>query len=416
MEKKKTSYSSTLIGPFDQVITMEGLNPKGPLADSDLKIIENGGIIVQNGLIDAVGKWSDLNDFAGDRFEIDFPSVVLPGFIDAHTHICFAGSRSEEYALKLGGASYQEIAAKGGGIKNTVEQTRAATFEDLLLGVLSRTKQMLSKGITTCEVKSGYGLSVDSEIKMLKVIKNADELQPVSLIPTCLAAHLKPDEFENPLDYLETIVKDLFPVLIESNLSNRIDIFVEEGAFSIDEARQYLMKAKAEGFDLVIHGDQFSQGGARLAAEIGALSIDHLEQTGMDDVRQLAKSDVFPIVLPGASLGLGMKFAPAKALLKEGLPLVIASDWNPGSAPMGDLLTEASILSAYEKLSSAETFAAITERAALALRLSDRGILRPGMRADFAVFPAKRYQEILYHQGTLIPQMVFTKGEATYAL
>jgi imidazolonepropionase len=418
MEMKKTSYSNeaVLVGPFHQLITMDGLCPRGPLDDSDLQIIDNAGIIMQNGIIDAVGRYADLDDFAGKRLEIDFPSVVLPGFVDAHTHICFAGSRAEEYALKLGGSTYQEIAMSGGGIKNTVKQTRAASFEELLQGVLSRTSRMLSRGVTTCEVKSGYGLTVESEVKMLKIIANAEQIQPVSLIPTCLAAHLKPEEFETARSYLDYLIKNLFPILIESKLSKRIDIFVEKGAFSVDDARYYLQKAKEKRFDLVIHGDQFSQGGARLAAEIGALSVDHLEETGIEDIKHLVESNVIPIALPGASLGLGMKFAPAKKLLWEGLSLVIASDWNPGSAPMGDLLTEAAILSSYEKLTMAETFAAITARAASALKLSDRGILKPGMRADFSVFPTGKYQEILYHQGTLTPHMVFTGGEATYAV
>lgn len=418
MEEKQTSYSDSacLIGPFDQLVTMDELSPRGPLSDSDLQIISNGGIVVKDGLIDAVGSWDDFSDFAGKSCEIDFPSVCLPGFIDAHTHICFSGNRSEEYAMKLGGMSYQEIAAKGGGIKKTVEKTREASFEELLLGVLKRTKQMHSYGVTTCEVKSGYGLNLDAEIKMLKVIHEADSLQPVSLIPTCLAAHIKPPEFKTPLSYLRYLMEKLFPVLIQEKLTHRIDIFVEEGAFSIEDARMYLLHAKKKGFDLIIHGDQFSPGSAPLAKEVGALSIDHLEETNIEEIRLLAASGVYPIVLPGASMGLGMKFAPAKTLLLEGLPLVIASDWNPGSAPMGHLLVQAALLGAYEKLTMAETLAAITARAAKALKLNDRGILRPGYRADFSVFPTKTFQDIVYNQGTLTPELVFTLGEATYAL
>ncbi|NGX57427.1 MAG: Imidazolonepropionase [Chlamydiae bacterium] len=405
-----------LIGPFNQILTMDGLRPQGHLSDRELEIVEDGGIIVDKGHILAIGRYADLDDFAGEREEIDFPSVALPGFVDTHTHICFAGSRAGEYAQKLDGHSYQEIASKGGGILSTVKNTRAASFEELLLGLLNRTKDLLARGVTTCEVKSGYGLNIEDEVKMLSVIQNASSNEPVSLIPTCLAAHTTPPEFSSSSEYLNYLIQNLFPLLKKDQLTNRIDIFVEEGAFSIEEAEKYLLAAKQEGFDLVIHGDQFSVGGSELAARVGALSLDHCEQTEVEQAKLLSEAGVIPIVLPGASIGLGMKFASARMLLDEELPLVIASDWNPGSAPMGDLLTQAAILGAFEKLTMAEILSAITIRAARALNLHDRGILKTGMRADFSVFPTDDYQEILYHQGTLTPQCVFTGGEMAYVI
>jgi len=406
----------TLIGPFAQVLTMEGTNPSGPLKDSDLEIIEGGGIVVDRGQIVRVVRYVDLDEFSGNRIEFESPCVAMPGFIDCHTHICFAGSRAAEYAMRLNGATYQQIAAGGGGILSTVKKTRAATLEELSGQVVRHARMMLEWGVTTAEVKSGYGLTIESEVKMLKAIQNASLSQAVSLIPTCLAAHTLPPEYRNRSDYLNHLAEALFPRLLQEELTRRIDIFVEEGAFSTDEARNYLLKAQDKGFDVVIHGDQFSVGGSLLASELKALSVDHCEQIEFEQAKLLKDQGVIPVALPGASIGLGMKFAPARMLLDEGLPLVIASDWNPGSAPMGNLLVQAAILSAFEKLTMAETFAAMTTRAAKALRLADRGSLRPGQRADFIIFPTADYREILYRQGALRPSCVYIEGEPVYAV
>jgi len=407
---------TTLIGPFAQILTMDGLNPSGPLSDNDLEVLEGGGIVVDQGKIVAVAPYEDLDDFSGRRIEVETPCVALPGFVDTHTHTCFAGSRAGEYAERLAGATYQQIASKGGGILSTVKNTRAASLEELTSHMIRHAQWMLEGGVTTCEVKSGYGLTVEAEVKMLRAIQNASKSQAISLISTCLAAHTCPPEFSNGSEYLKYLVEHLFPILIQEELTKRIDIFVEEGAFSIEDAREYLLQAKEKGFDIVIHGDQFSVGGSKLASELQAASVDHCEQTEFEQAQLLRKQNVTPIVLPGASIGLGMKFAPARMLLDEGLPLVIASDWNPGSAPMGDLLIQAAILGAFEKLTMAETLAAITIRAAHALRLSDRGSLCVGQRADFSIFPTNDFREILYRQGTLRPSFVYIEGEEVYAL
>ncbi|MFT4552373.1 MAG: imidazolonepropionase [Chlamydiales bacterium] len=403
--------NKVLIGPFSQIVTMDGLNDKGHLQDDDLTVIENAGVLVQSGMIIALGEFSALSTQADKIHELTAPSVLVPGFIDVHTHICFAGSRASDYALRLSGKTYQEIAARGGGILDTVRKTREATKEELIANLLERTEILLRRGITTSEVKSGYGLSVESEIKMLEAINEASSRQPVDLLPTCLAAHTRPWEFSDPKEYLDYLSHDLLPLLIEKKLTNRIDIFVEEGAFSLEESRAYLLNAESLGFSLSLHADQFTRGGALLAAELGAQTADHLEQSTMEDLQALAKAGVTPVALPGASLGLGMRFAPARQMLDCNLPLVIASDWNPGSAPMGDLLTQAAILGTAEKLTMAETLAAITCRAAKALSLTDRGLLKAGMRADMVVFPCKDYREILYHQGSMKPSQIFVKGQ-----
>ena len=388
-----------LIGPFTQLLTMDNLPERGKLSDEQLEIIPNGGILHQEGRILAVGNFERLRrdnpDAEIEFFEGDF--VCLPGMIDVHTHICWAGSRANDYAMRLAGKTYLEIAEAGGGIWSTVMKTREASVEELAELTFERAEKLYQQGVTTIEVKSGYGLSVEQEFKMLKAIKLANEKSRAELVPTCLAAHMKPKDFVGTeREYLQHIVENLLPEVKKQNMAGRVDIFVEKGAFSVSDAKYYLSEAKKMGFDAVIHGDQFSSGCASLAAEIQAISIDHLEYADESEIEILAKSNVIPVVLPGASIGLGERFAPARKLLDAGCSLVIASDWNPGSAPMGNLLVQAAILGAYEKLSMAETWAALTCRAARALKRNDIGVLKKGNKADFIVFETGDYREVLY--------------------
>jgi imidazolonepropionase len=331
--------------------------------------------------------------------------------IDAHTHICWAGSRAKDYAMRLSGKTYLEIAAAGGGIWDTVLKTRSASATELTEITVNRANQLLKQGVTTIEVKSGYGLSVEQELKILEAIAEANQKSAADLVPTCLAAHILPKDYSgSEEEYLQLIIEKLLPEIQKKNLAKRVDIFVEKSAFSISAAKKYLQIATQMGFDIVLHGDQFSTGGAALANETTALSVDHLEAANEDEIRILAKGTVIPVVLPGASLGLGEPFAPARQLLDVGTSLVIASDWNPGSAPMGNLLAQAAILGAAQKLSMSEVWAAITCRAANAINKSDRGILKQGNVADFIAFRTTDYQEILYQQGQLVPEMVWKNG------
>ena len=253
---------NTVVGPFHQVLTFEGLPLGGPISDSQLSIIADGALLVEKGKIKAVGRFSELKKMADHFEEIEGPAVALPGLIDAHTHIAFAGDRSRDYAERVRGATYQEIAEKGGGILSTVAKTRAATEEDLFSFILARTDKMLREGVTTSEVKSGYGLSEESELKILRAIQKAQSKQPLTLIPTCLAAHVTPKEFENSSEYLNSILSGLLPKVREEKLASRVDIFVEKGAFSVDEARKFLQSAQQMGFDILLHGDQFTRGGS----------------------------------------------------------------------------------------------------------------------------------------------------------
>jgi len=400
-----------LIGPFTQILTLAGLPLKGALSDDDLQVIPQGGVLVENGLIIAVDFFEKLRkeNPSVQIEEITGEQVLLPGFVDCHTHICFAGSRAKDYAMRIQGKSYLEIARAGGGIWDSVVQTRAAD-EELLTGLLlQRVQRHLAEGVTTIEVKSGYGLETRSELKQLRAIAAGSAKTRATLIPTCLAAHIVPRDFSGTqAEYLSYVFQDLLPVIKHENLASRVDVFIEESAFNADNALIYLNKARQMGFDITVHADQFTTGGSAVAVRSGAVSADHLEASKDAEIKMLANSDTVAVVLPGASLGLGMPYAPARKLLDAGACLAIASDWNPGSAPMGDLLMQAAVMSAAEKLNTAEVFAGMTFRAAKVLNLTDRGILAVGMLADMQAYPCGDYREILYMQGKMKPAKVWT--------
>lgn len=403
-----------LLGPFSQLLTMDGLPARGALKDEQLSPLPNAGLLTAQGQILALGNYQDLKKAYPEAIECDKGrgGVLLPAFVDSHTHICFAGSRAMDYARRNAGLSYQEIARQGGGIWNTVQATREASVDKLASLSAKRAARMSRRGCATIEVKSGYGLSLEHELQLLEAIAQAQRQVRADLIPTCLAAHICPRDFEGgPEDYLEYIAQELLPQVKKRELAKRVDIFIEDGAFAPSLARNYLNQARALGFDITVHADQFSTGGSAVAIECGALSADHLEASTREELHALAQSSVVATALPGASLGLGCAYTPGRELLDAGACLAIASDFNPGSAPMGDLLTQAAIYAAAVKLCNAEVFSAITHRAALALGLQDRGVLRAGLRADLVVFPTEDYREILYHQGQMGPSQVWIEGQ-----
>ena len=408
-----------LIGPFKQIIPMTGLSLKGAISDNQLEIINDGGILIEGEKIHAIGEFAKMianaKSNAIEIHQLSGDHTCLPGFVDAHTHICFGGSRANDYAMRNAGKTYLEIAKTGGGIWDTVTQTRKATKGELVKGIVKKAKRHLANGVTTIEVKSGYGLSVSEELKMLYAIKEADETLATDLVATCLAAHMFPKDYQgNPEEYLEEIATSLLPILKEENLANRIDAFIEEGAFTPEIIEPYFNKAQELGFDITVHADQFSTGGSEVAIKYNAISADHLEASTDREISLLANSNVISVALPGASLGLGCAFTPARKILDAGGALAIASDHNPGSAPMGDLLTQAAILGTFQKLSNAEVLAGITFRAAAALKLSDRGQLAEEFLADLCIFHTNDYKEILYNQGNFKPCMVWKKGELVY--
>ena len=403
-----------LIGPISQLVSLRDLPHKGRIGDSALHTISNAGIAFDNDTILAVDSWDVLVAAYPNatKRELDQNYVAVPGYIDCHTHLCFGGNRARDFALRNAGVSYLEIAQSGGGIWDTVTQTRKCTEQELTQIVIKNANKQLQLGITTSEVKSGYGLSVEEEIKMLRAIRNGSKETAADLVATCLAAHLTPKDFSGTNeDYLNYLVTNLFPVLQSEKLTNRIDAFIETSAFSASEILPYLQAAKKFGFDITIHADQFTTSGSEVAVQIGAISADHLEASGDKDIELVAQSNTIAVALPGASVGLGCPFAPARKILDKGGALAIASDWNPGSAPMGDLVCQASILATFEKLTTAEVFAGITFRAAAALNLFDRGRLIAGNKADFILYPSTDYRDILYYQGSLRPSQVWKSGK-----
>ncbi len=397
-----------LTGPFTQILPLTGLPPKGALKDEQLQVIQNGWVLTNNDRIVTIGTLERLRkDHPSAQInEVQGHHVLLPGFIDCHTHICYAGNRAKDYAMRIAGKSYLDISKAGGGIWDSVMQTREATEEMLTELIVQRANRHLAEGVTVIEVKSGYGLSVEDELKQLRAIKAASYQTKATLIPTCLAAHMQPRDFDGTQsEYLDMILEDLLPVVNREKLASRVDIFIEQGAFRAESAQLYLEKAKHMGFDITVHAYQFSTGGSAVAVEVGALSADHLEASRDKDIKMFAASDTVAVVLPGASLGLGINYAPARKLLNAGASLAIASDWNPGSAPMGDLLMQAAVLGATEKLTNAEVFAGLTTRAAKALNLSNRGVIATGAPSGCQAYPCADYREILYNQGKLKPVM-----------
>ncbi|KFF08647.1 imidazolonepropionase [Chryseobacterium luteum] len=402
-----------LIGPFKQIVTLADLPLRGKLSDEQLQVIIDGGIVVDDGKIKETGNFEALKSKNQniETVTIEGEQIALPGFVDSHTHICFGGNRANDFAMRNAGKTYLEIAESGGGIWSSVQHTRNASEEELLKTLLERIGFLVSLGITTIEIKSGYGLDVENELKMLRIIKKAQDHTKAKLVPTCLSAHLKPRDFagSNP-EYLNYILTEILPKVKEEALAKRVDIFIEKSAFQPEESKDFLLKTKDLGFDITVHADQFTPGSSRIAVEVGAKSADHLEATIDEDIEFLAKSDTVATALPGASLGLGEKFTPARKLLDAGAIVAIASDWNPGSAPMGNLITQASILAAFEKLTTAEVLAGMTFRAAHALGLGDRGKLEVGKKADFVTFKTDNFQNVLYNQGSLNAENVYING------
>tara|TARA_Y100000815_G_scaffold275311_1_gene312803 strand:+ start:4828 stop:6084 length:1257 start_codon:yes stop_codon:yes gene_type:complete len=406
----------TYIGPISQLITFEETPLKGALHDDGLAPKKNQGILMKNGRIEAVDDHGALfakaEKLKAKIYGLPKKSTVLPGFIDSHTHICFSGDRALDYARRNAGMTYLEIAEKGGGIWDTVTHTRNAGQQELAQLTAQRANLLLSRGITTIEVKSGYGQSIEEELKMLRAIAQAQKLTKATLVPTCLALHIIPREFKGKAEkYVDTIVNNLLPIIKEENLAARVDAFIEQGSYTPLMVKPFFEKARESNLDITVHADQFTTGGSKVAINYEAVSADHLEASGEVEIALLAQSNTVATALPGATLGLGCGFAPARRLLDQGACLAIASDWNPGSAPMGDLLTQASILGAFEKLTSTEILTGMTYRAAHALRREKIGRIRPGYAADIVVFETGNPHEVLYRQGQLRPSKVFKNGE-----
>jgi imidazolonepropionase len=368
-------------------------------AQADVHPIKNAAIAFSDGYIDWVGRACDLPAEFKERPGYSAGGrMVIPGLVDCHTHLVFGGWRADEFRRRLAGESYLDIAASGGGIKRTMKQTREASPEDLRRHALENLEQMTRLGVTTVECKSGYGLSFEDELKLLRVVRDIRSETPVNLVSTLLAAHVTPPEC-NKKSYIQMIVNELIPVVSAEGLAVFNDIFVEEGAFSADDARTVLGAGLTHGLRPKLHVDQLHDvGGGRLAAEVGAVSADHLEHTSADGRRAMAAAGVTGVCLPFASLYLNQPPMNARAFLDDGVDVAVATDFNPGSAPSFDLPLALMLACTMSRMTPAEALKGATLMAARALDLDrDRGSIEPGKRADFAELSADNVDQWLYH-------------------
>lgn len=377
---------------------IQGEGRGGPLG-----VIEKGALMCLGGKIAWIGRESDLSQTAGGESILDAGGgVVMPGLIDCHTHIVHAGFRQEEFNSRSQGRSYQEIAAAGGGIMSTVRATRAASFDSLLASARERMREAFSRGITTIEIKTGYGLDTDTEAKMIDVIGALSKAGPLNVEGTFLGAHVVPAEYGSKRGgYMRLVIDKMLPAAAKSGVITACDVFVEEGAFSADEAKEISLEAKKLGLKIHLHVDQFSDvRGGDLAAEIGALSADHLDCTSENGMLAMKKSGVVGVILPGPSFFAGRgKYPDARKMLGLGLKVAIATDYNSGTNPSLDLWMAATIAVTQMGMTCDEALMAITKNAAGALGFSDRGAISQGMRADLIILGAPDEHFPLYRYG-----------------
>jgi imidazolonepropionase len=395
-----------LIRDLAQLATPRGADaPLRGAALGDVEVLEDAFVLCRDGIVQATGRMRDLQPVGGDVEELDARGLcAVPGLVDCHTHACFAGDRVEEFALRAGGATYEELHAAGGGIMATVNATRAAGEEALAAAVRTHRTWMLRAGTTTFESKSGYGLDRDTEVASLRAIRDAGG------VPTWLGAHAVPPEFGDADSYLDFILSEVLPAA--ADLAEAADVFLERGAFDATQSRRYLEACASAGLALRLHGDQFTeQGAVALAVELGARSVDHLEATGDDGVRTLAASAVAAVLLPASALFLGRPMPPARALVDAGAAVALATDFNPGSAFCESLPLVCSLAATQLELSPSEALAACTVNAAHVLGRADRvGRLAPGYAADVVLLDAPDWRYLAYHLGGRVVARVVVAG------
>jgi imidazolonepropionase len=406
-----------------QLVTLAG--PKRPRVGaelSDLSIIPDGGMLLRDGAIVATGP-SDLieKQMSSDTEVVDATGrVVLPGFVDAHAHPVFAGNRVDEFEMRASGATYEQIAAGGGGIRSTVRKTRAATEDQLLAQAIKHAEWFIRCGTTTVEAKSGYGLSIEDEIKILRVVRRLNKETPVEFVPTFLGAHAIPEDFESePNRYVDLVVDEMLPRISDERLAEFCDVFCERGYFGVETSRRVLSAARDRGMGIRMHADQLtSGGGAELAAELGAVTADHLEQTEVPGIAAMKRAGVQPVLLPGSVYALGKtRYPRAREMIEAGLAVVIATDFNPGSSPTPSMQMVLSLAATQMKMTPAEGVTAATINAACSLKRDNKiGSLEAGKLANFALYDCADYRELAYYFGVPQTHSVYVRGERVYPL
>lgn len=413
-----------LIHSASQLLTIPGPPQRGQ-GLGDLGIIKNGAVFIEGNVILAIGPSDEMRIIYADEEMLDASNcVVMPGFVDPHTHLVWSGNRAAEFEMRLQGKTYLEIMAAGGGIVSTVRQTRQATTDQLIEETRPRIQSMFEHGTTTAEAKTGYGLETKTELKILEAILKLDAVVPLDLVPTFLGAHAIPPEYKgNPETYTDLICAEMLPTLKDWCQTHNskftihhlpfIDVFCETGAFTLVQSRRILETARELGFPLKIHADEFDNlGGASLAAELGAASADHLVVTSSKDIRNLGKSNTVAVSLPCTPFGLAEgHFTPAKEILEADGILAIATDLNPGTAWCESMQFAIALACRYMKLTPAQAIVAASLNAAAAINLEDRvGSLEPGKQADLLILEVPDYRYLGYRFGTNLVRTVIKKG------
>jgi imidazolonepropionase len=405
-----------------QLLTLAG--PRRPRVGAEMRelsVVEDGAMLVRGRRIVRTGARAEVEPLIDARCELLDAGgrVVMPGFVDAHAHPVFAGDRADEFEKRAAGVSYQEIAAAGGGIRSTVRRTRAATEDELLRTALRRERWFLRTGTTTVEAKSGYGLSVEDELKMLRVVRRLNTEGRLDYVPTFLGAHEVPDEYrERREEYVRLVVEEMLPRVCTEGLAEFCDVFCEERVFTVEDSRRVLEAARARGLGLRVHADQLTRGdGALLAAELKAKTADHLEHTDAYAIAALKAAGVQPVLLPGSVYALGSRRYPAaREMIEAGLAVVLATDFNPGSSPTPSMTMILSLASTQMKMTPAEALTAATVNAAYSLNRGDEtGTLEAGKRADFVVHDCADYRELAYFFGVEHAHAAYVNGREAYA-
>ena len=397
-----------------QLVTLRG--PAGPRRGADLRelgIVENGSVLIEDGRIAAVGDVTAPDDAVVYDAR---GKVVLPGFVDSHTHLVWTRPRLTDYEMRIAGAKYAEIATAGGGILSTVRAVREASEEQLLEQARAALCGFYAHGTTTIEAKSGYGLDEAAEMKILRVVGALRE-EGHDLIPTYLGAHVLPPEFLSAYDYIAWMDREMMPKIARERLAVFADVYCDQGAFTLDQARAYLEAARRHGFRLKLHAQQFSRSASGiLGIGLGAASVDHLESSSEGDAEALAHSNTVATLLPGAVFHLGLHtYAPARMLIERGAAVALATDYNPGTSPTASMLIVLSLACTQMRMTPAEAISAATINGAHALRIADRvGSIEPGKDANLAIFDAGDYREIPYYFGMNLIAATIRRGEFVY--
>ena len=416
--------SSLLITGASQLLTLRGRVPRRGKSLSDIGIIRDGALLVRDGVIAAVGTRLEIEALPESRYAEKLDAggrVVLPGFVDSHTHLIHAASRAEEYELKIEGASYEEIGREGGGILNSVKKLRAATAASLKKRAHATFREFAQYGTTTLEAKSGYGLNLASELKILRLHKELSAEQPLEIVSTFLGAHVVPAEYRSKRggaeQYVALLIDKLIPEVAAERLAEFCDVFCDRGAFSVKEAKKVLAAGKQHGLVPRLHAEQLTRTGAvQLGVQVGAASCDHLEQVSKAGIRALAKSTTVATLLPGCDFHIGLKqYAPARVLIEAGAIVALATDYNPGTSPTVSMSMVLSLACSQLRMSPAEAIAAATINAAYSLRRDEKiGSLEAGKQADIAIFDVEDYREIPYYFGVNKCWLTLKKGQPIF--